>query len=271
MKQLTVLKLGGSAITDKSRKLTPDLVTIHRSADQIAKYKRLMILLHGGGSFAHPFAKRGNLAKGFKDRSQFKALDETELYLDQLSRIIQVALLQRNVGFVPFRPMSYMETSQGNLSKAFLDPITDALRLGLVPLSHGDVVMDSKIGFSIVSADQLASLFALKLKASNVLFGSDVDGIYSADPKRSKTAQLVKEVNKKNYRQIRAALRKSPLGDVTGGMLAKFSQAVILAKNGCESYIFNLRREGMLEALLSGKSQGLECTRFETWRKPRVN
>jgi len=58
---------------------------------------------------------------------------------------------------------------------------------------------------------------------------------------------------------------------VTGGMLAKFSQAVILAKNGCESYIFNLRREGMLEALLSGKSQGLECTRFETWRKPRVN
>src|SRR3989442_5161875 len=152
MKQLIVLKLGGSAITDKSRKLTPDLVTIHRSADQIAKYKRLMILLHGGGSFAHPFAERGNLAKGFKDRSQFKALDETELYLDQLSRIIQVALLQRNVGFVPFRPMSYMETSQGNLSRAFLHPITDALRLGLVPLSHGDVVMDSKIGFSIVSA-----------------------------------------------------------------------------------------------------------------------
>src|SRR5437870_12030080 len=108
MKQLTVLKLGGSAITDKSRKLTPDLVTIHRSADQIAKSKRLMILLHGGGSFAHPFAKRGNLAKWFKERSQFKALEEMEHYLDQLSRIIHVALLQWNVGLVPSRHWSYL-------------------------------------------------------------------------------------------------------------------------------------------------------------------
>ena len=265
MKQLTILKLGGSAITDKSRELTPDLVTIHRSADHIAKYRRPLILLHGGGSFAHPFAKRGKLAKGFKNRSQFKSLDETELYLDQLSRIIQVALLQRNVGFVPFRPMSYVETRQGDISRVFLNPIMDALNLGLIPLSHGDVVMDSKIGFSIVSADRLASLFALRLKASRVLFGSDVDGIYTADPKRSKNVRLVREVNSRNYRKILAILPKNLSGDATGGMMTKFLEAVRLARNGCESYIFNLRREGMLEALLYGKGQRLECTRFEAW------
>jgi len=271
MKQLTILKLGGSAITDKSRELTPDLVTVHRSADQIARYRRPLILLHGGGSFAHPFAKRGNLAKGFRNPSQFKSLDETQLYLDQLSRIIQVALLQRSVGFVPFRPMSYVETRQGNISKAFLDPITNALNIGLVPLSHGDVVMDSKIGFSIVSADRLASLFALKLRASKVLFGSDVDGIYDADPKKSKKARLVTEVNQKNYRKIRPMLGSSASGDVTGGMMTKYSEALNLAKNGCESYIFNLREEAILEALLLGRGQRVECTRFVPWGKPRSN
>jgi isopentenyl phosphate kinase len=271
MKQLTILKLGGSAITDKSRELTPDLVTIHRSADQIAKYRRPLILLHGGGSFAHPFAKRGNLAKGFRNKSQFKSLDETELYLDQLSRIVQVALLQRNVGFVPFRPMSYVETKRGNLSKAFLNPIKNALEIGLVPLSHGDVVMDSKVGFSIVSADRLASLFALKLKATKVLFGSDVDGIHTADPKGSKKARLVKEVNRKNYREILAMLGSNAPGDATGGMRTKFLEALKLAKNGCESYIFNLRQEGMLDALLSSKSEELECTRFDAWREPPLN
>ena len=268
MKQLTILKLGGSAITDKSRELTPDLVTVHRSADQISRFRRPLILLHGGGSFAHPFAKRGNLAKGFRNKSQFKSLVETELYIDQLSRILQVALLQRNVGFVPFRPMSYVETEEGKLSKAFLNPITNALKIGLVPLSHGDVVMDSKVGFSIVSADRLASLFALKLKASRVLFGSDVDGIHTADPKRSKNARLVTEVNKKNYRKVRGMLGTNVSGDATGGMMTKFSEALTLAKNGCESYIFNLRQDGMLEALLSGESRKLECTRFEAWRKP---
>jgi isopentenyl phosphate kinase len=271
MKQLTILKLGGSAITDKSRELTPDLVTVHRSADQISRFKRPLILLHGGGSFAHPFAKRGNLAKGFRNKSQFKSLVETELYLDQLSRILQVALLQRNVGFVPFMPMSYIETNRGNLSKAFLDPVMNALSIGLVPLSHGDVVMDSKVGFSVISADRLASLFALRLRASKVLFGSDVDGIHTADPKRSKNARLVTEVNKNNYRRIRGMIGTNVSGDATGGMMTKFLEALKLAKNGCESYIFNLRQEGMLEALLSGRNLELECTRFEAWRTPRSN
>ena len=51
--------------------------------------------------------------------------------------------------------------------------------------------------------------------------------------------------------------------------MTKFSEALKLAQNGCESYIFNLRQDGMLEALLSGESRKLECTRFEAWRKPR--
>ncbi len=94
MKDLTILKLGGSAITDKTRELTPNLDSIHRSADQIAKFKHPLILLHGGGSFAHPFASKADLQGGYTSRSQLKAFTETELYLEQLSRILIVILFQ---------------------------------------------------------------------------------------------------------------------------------------------------------------------------------
>ncbi|HZD13454.1 MAG TPA: isopentenyl phosphate kinase, partial [Candidatus Binatus sp.] len=262
----TILKLGGSAITDKSQDLKPNLVTIHRAIDSLVGFKDRLVLLHGGGSFAHPFATRAHVQDGYKSKTQFHGLMETELYLDQLSRIVQVALMQRGIGFAPLRPMSYLETNKGRISRVFFNPVEDALDLGLIPLSHGDVVFDSQIGFSIVSADQLASLFAVRLKALRVLFGSDVDGVYTSDPKRADDASLVKEVTMENYQKVRKGLDKGSSRDATGGMLNKFDESLRLARTGCESIIFNLKRAESLELLLSGRVEEVACTRFRAWK-----
>src|SRR5215467_1762659 len=175
MRELTILKLGGSAVTDKSKELTPDLLSIHRAVDEVARFKRSLILLHGGGSFAHPFARKAELQKGYTNVRQLKAFAEIELYLEQLSRMIMVALLQRNTPAVRVHPMSCVVTTDGRVVRTFLEPFERALGLGVLPVSHGDVVFDSKRGFSILSADKLAFLLGLRLKASRVLFGSDVN------------------------------------------------------------------------------------------------
>ena len=264
MKAPVVVKLGGSAITVKSKASTARLEVIHNAIKEVVSYSGPMVLLHGGGSFAHPFVSRAALRNGFRQKSQLSSVSEIELNLDQLTRIIGIGLLLRHRPFVPLAPMSFMTLRGGQIGRSFLDPITAALRLGLIPLIHGDVAFDEIRGCGIVSADRIASLLGEKMGTSRVLFGSDVDGLYDGNPMTSSEAERIPEVNRGNYARVLKGLKPSK-GDVTGGMRGKALEAVWLAKHGCESYVFNLTKSGNLRSLLAGSSS--IGTRFVSWRK----
>jgi isopentenyl phosphate kinase len=264
MQAPVVVKLGGSAITDKSKNCTARLEVIHNAITEIASYSGQLVLLHGGGSFAHPFVSRAALRNGFRQESQLTSVSEIELNLDQLTRIIGVGLLLRHRPFVPLAPMSFMTLRGDQVGKWFLSPITAALQLGLVPLIHGDIAFDETKGCGIVSADRIASLLGEKVGVQKVLFGCDVDGLYDGNPKTYSRARLIDEVDRRNYSEVLKALRPSK-GDVTGGMRGKAEEALKLAKHGCECYIFNLTDPSNLRKLLTGTSS--VGTRFVPWRK----
>lgn len=264
MESAVVVKLGGSAITDKSRDCTPNLELIHEAAGEVNDYNRPMILLHGGGSYAHPFVTRAGLQKGYKGKYQLSSVSETELHLDELTRIIGVSLLLRGKAFVPIKPMSFLTLKAGRIAGCFLEPIIDALRLGFVPLIHGDVAFDKSKGYGIVSADRIASLLAEKLNVSKVLFGCDVDGVYTRNPKISRGSRLLEEVTSRNYRAVLKSFPKERgVSDATGGMKGKVLEAIRLARLGTECYIFNLKREFALRDLLQEFSS--PGTRFPPW------
>ncbi len=258
-----IIKLGGSAITDKSRVCTPRLDLIHRVAGEIATYKKQLILLHGGGSFAHPFVTRKLLLNGFKGKSQLERVSEIEMNLDQLTRIIGVALLLRHRSFVPIRPMSFITLRNGNLGEYFLHPLISALELGIIPLIHGDLASDELRGFGVVSADRIASLLGEKMKISRVLFGCDVDGVYASNSKGAESSTPIREVSERNYSGVVRGLRVS-MADATGGMRGKVLEAIRLARGGVESYIFNLSKPSNLTRLLHGDSSVGTC--FVPWK-----
>jgi len=266
MDQLTVLKLGGSAITDKARECTPDIPTIQNVADQLRDYDRPLILIHGGGSYAHPFVAKSGLGKGLLERSQLRSISETEFYLGQLTRIICASLLLRGKRPVPFHPMSFVTFDNGKVNRMLLDPIRKALQAGLVPLLHGDLVFDESRGIGVLSGDRIASLVGQRLGASRVLLGSDVDGVYLQNPKTFPSATLISEVTSENFRSVLEASR-GPSGDATGGMAEKVRQALQLAKNGCECYIFNLKEKNALRKVLEGDR--ITGTIFVPWTKSR--
>src|SRR5438876_6307159 len=194
MDRITILRLGASAITDKARDCTPDIPTIQHAADQLADYRRPLVLIHGGGSYAHPFVTRSGLGGGLRDRSQLRSISETEFYLGQLTRIICASLLLRNRLPVPLHPMSFVAFDNGKVKRIILDPIRKALQAGLIPCLHGDLVFDASQGIGVFSGDRIASLVGLRLGASRVLLGSDVDGVYSRNPKTFPSATLIAEV-----------------------------------------------------------------------------
>jgi isopentenyl phosphate kinase len=266
MSNITILKLGGSAITEKKEKCTPNVPVIQHVADQLSEYRDPLVLIHGGGSYAHPFVTESRLTNGLRDRNQLGSVSETEFYLGQLTRIIYASLLMRSMFCVPLHPMSLATLDGGTVTEFRLDPIRRALKAGLVPLLHGDLVFDESKGIGILSGDRVASILGVGLGDTRVLFGCDVDGVHLADPKSQGDATLMSEVNPRNFSQALNA-SESPSGDSTGGMGAKVREAIAIAKEGRECYIFNLKEKNALRKILSGT--GIIGTRFVPWKRTK--
>lgn len=266
MSKTTILKLGGSAITDKLARCTPNIPVIQHVADQLAEVKDPLVLIHGGGSYAHPFVTESRLTNGLQNSSQLHSVSETEFYLGQLTRIIDASLLLRNVFCVPLHPMSLAILNNEAVKEFHLDPIRRALGAGLVPLLHGDLVFDESRGIGVLSGDKIASIVGRTLEDTRVLFGCDVDGVYSSNPKTDRSATIIPEVNPQNFSQAMSASR-SLSGDATGGMEAKVGEALSLAKAGRECRIFNLKKKNALRRILQGTEK--IGTRFVPWTRAR--
>ncbi len=57
---------------------------------------------------------------------------------------------------------------------------------------YGDAVLDQKLGFTILSGDQLVAYLAIKYNASKIVIGTDTDGLFdcrSQNQPRRKTLQ----------------------------------------------------------------------------------
>jgi isopentenyl phosphate kinase len=155
---------------------------------------------------------------------------------------------------VPFTPSSFMIAKSGRLSRVMVGPIKELLDLGLVPLLGGDLVMDMDQGWRVISADQMASWIAPRIGASMIIYGTDVDGLYSSDPRTCASARLVREATCRELGSIAKSVVGSRMPDVTAGMRGKIAEAQRAARRGVEVVIMNLTKPERLHAILGGKS-----------------
>ena len=259
-KGLIIIKLGGSVITDKRRESFARVRMIERISREIAKIKARMILIHGAGSFGHPIVRKHNLHLGYKNKRQLGALSETKSRLIELDRILMRRLREHGVPAFPFMPSSFMLASRGRIIRADLQPLNTFLELGVVPLLCGDVVPDIGMGFSVISGDQIAIHLAERMKARLVIFGCDVDGVYSADPKKNPAATLIDVVRPSTFKNLLQTAVAPGLPDVTGGMLGKIQESLKLVEKGIDVVIMNLTRPQDLVGLVEGRK--VNCTRL---------
>ncbi|MDD1695557.1 MAG: uridylate kinase, partial [Methanoregula sp.] len=109
------------------------------------------------------------------------------------------------------------------------------LMLGMVPVIHGDVVMDLSRGACIVSGDQLVRYLAVALKINRVGLATDVPGVLKGD-------EVVPEISRNMAHSLR--IGNSLHTDVTGGMRGKIDELLGLASAGIGSDIFHVSRIG---------------------------
>ncbi|MEM2795768.1 MAG: isopentenyl phosphate kinase [Candidatus Hadarchaeales archaeon] len=246
-----IVKLGGSVITDKSRKFRVRRRILERIADEIAECGEELIVVHGGGSFGHPVAKEYGLTEGFKNERQLKGFVLTHLAMVKLNQEIVKTFAFKGIPAVPVQPSACMVVSDGRIVEAELRPLRNMLSLGLLPVLFGDVVPDERRGFTILSGDQIVSFLAISLKAKRVVVGVDVDGVYTANPKISKSAELLKEIAPVDLKRMSFGESST---DVTGGMYAKVSELFLPAKKGINVQIVNAMKPGILARAIKGET-----------------
>lgn len=256
-KRLVIIKLGGSVITEKkSNSPVFKYAAARRISKEIAavvKLKKLgLVIVHGAGSFGHPFAKKFKLDKGYFGERSSKGMSLTKMSVLELNLLIVKELINAGLSACLVGTSTVARTSGGKIISFDLNTIKNLLTKDLIPVLSGDVVIDEKKGISILSGDQIVSFLGKKLSAGKIIFVSDVDGIYDKNPKVHKNAQLIGEINNKNYKTVIKEMKIHNSNDVTGEMKGKILSIKENLK-GIPVVITNgFKKYSVKRALLSG-------------------
>ena len=223
-----ILKIGGSAITDKTQEATPKTEIINRLAEEIKRADLdNLIIVHGGGSFGHPTAAKYGLKEGYKnDPTQKFGFAETHHMMTVLNGLVMDALIWHEIPAISIAPSSCFITDNGKIR--FFDETVLKLmeKMLFKPVLYGDAVLDDKLGFTILSGDQLVAYLAIRYKASKIVVGVDTDGLFDCDPKTNPNAKPYKHLTLAELKQIQPKLGKAAGTDVTGGMAGKISELI---------------------------------------------
>jgi glutamate 5-kinase len=130
------------------------------------------------------------------------------------------------------------------------------LELGCVPvINENDTVATAEIRFG--DNDRLAARVAEMVAADALILFSDIDGLYTADPRRDPTATHLPVVERLTD-DIMAMGGDPPPGYSSGGMRTKLIAARIATGAGCAMAIAKGHEDHPLRAL----EQGARCTWF---------
>ena len=139
----------------------------------------------------------------------------------------------------------------------FENTMSRLLELGVLPIiNENDTVATEEIEFG--DNDTLAAKIASAVKADLLILLSDIDGLYSSDPRKNPDATLIPEVHEITDDILAlAGDAGSSLG--TGGMQTKLRAAKIATEVGCDMTIANGEYPERLYGIIAGERIG---TRF---------
>lgn len=255
-KNLVIIKLGGSIITNKKKEFVAKETVIRRLAREILEAQKAtgaaILLGHGSGSFGHVVATKYGVKDGLTGKKSFLGLPLVANAAIAINRIVIKNCLGEKLPVVSFSPASFITAENRAPKSLFDDPIRLALETGFTPVVYGDVIMDSQIGFCIYSTEKTLGLIASKLKKYydkiTIVYCGDTNGVYDENKK------TISKITKNNFLSFKRSITGSAGTDVTGGMLHKIEECLAVAeKLGIATLIINGNTKGELKRALLGK------------------
>jgi len=132
--------------------------------------------------------------------------------------------------------------------------IDTLLELGAIPvINENDTVTTAEIRFG--DNDRLAARVAQMISADTLVLLSDIDGLYTADPRKDPDARHIPIIHELTA-DIEGMAGEPPPGWSSGGMVTKIQAARIAMAAGCRMVIAKGARMNPLQALETRPEEG---------------
>lgn len=135
----------------------------------------------------------------------------------------------------------------------------ELLLLGAVPIvNENDTVSTSEIPLvdNFGDNDRLSAIVAALIGADLLILLSDIDGLYSDDPKRNQEAEFISLVPEITPKLLEMGKSESGSDVGTGGMAAKLAAARIATDSGSDMVIANAQKVEVIHGIMAGEPVG---------------
>lgn len=145
----------------------------------------------------------------------------------------------------------YNDLNRYNATNTFLE----LLRLGVIPIvNENDTVATHEI--AIGDNDTLSAIVASLIDADLLILLSDIDGLYTDNPRKNKDAKFISYVDELTDEIMSMAKCETGSNVGTGGMNTKLNAAKIATKSGTDMIIANSEDIRVIHRIMDGRDIG---------------
>ena len=247
-KPIILVKIGTNLLTKTNQKL--DYKTIAKIVGQIAKLKKeFSILIVSSGAVG---AGREIVLPEIKDPITQKQV---------LASVGQVRLLQ--IYFELFSKKN-ISIAQALITKSDFqhresyystkEILSHLIKQGIIPIINENDVTSS-FGNTFGDNDQLAALTASLIQAEKMILLTDTTGLFTDDPKKNTSAQLITKIDKITDKTFQYAKKTMSKGG-SGGMYSKIQAAKITTEHGIETVLCDGKQKNALINAIKSENYG---------------
>ena len=230
--KVIVIKIGSSLLVDHNKKVRKKWLSSFAKDVKKLKLQNKKIIIVSSGAIALGCKKMNyNKIKLKLDKSQaIASIGQIEL-MNLFSQTFSKFKL--NISQIL---LTLDDTEERRRSINAKRTLENLFKLDYIPIvNENDTIATSEIKFG--DNDRLASRVAQITNGDILVLFSDVDGLYTKNPKKFKDAKLIKEV--RDFKEIKNINIKGMTQFGSGGMNTKIEAAKICNLSGCDMVIAN--------------------------------
>jgi len=187
-------------------------------------------------------------------------MSKTQQIVNGFRKTIATTFLEESIPINLMHASSMVVGDKTVITNYTFNSLKGFLSLGMVPLIGGDMMYDNVMGFSVCGGDQLAVVLSRVLHAKQLLFATDVLGVFDKDPKSGEDAHLLREININEIEQLLSKMNETTKTDASGKMRGKLLSLASIKdqiKEGLEVAILSMNKKGVLKNYLKGEESEL--------------
>jgi len=245
-----VIKVGTSSLSFPNGKMNYtriEKLTMVLS-ELVSSEKEIIVVSSGAVGVGAGRLKMQEPPEALIPRQALAAIGQVELiriyqkFFDEYNQMVAQVLLTRD---------GMDDESRRNNAKNTLNQL---LKMNIIPIiNENDTVSTAEIQFG--DNDNLSAKVAVLLNTDLLIMLSDIDGLYSGDPKKERSAEIISIVQEYNDEIEQYAIHSTSTFS-KGGMATKIQAARYCMDNGVDVAIINGNDPVNIHRILSGKEIG---------------